>query len=101
MINVRRCSILHENDALKASTLLKLLKLKDYKIPHHITVPLSCDGVPCPFNRLSSHNGSRHGAWDGVLSCDGTVLDSICSYLYKKYGRMIKVAVNPHHTVTL
>ncbi|GBM84139.1 hypothetical protein AVEN_24508-1 [Araneus ventricosus] len=51
---MRRCSILHENDALKASTLLKLW---DYKIPQHITVP---------------------------LSSDRTGLDSICSYLFKK-----------------
>ncbi|GBL73711.1 hypothetical protein AVEN_230700-1 [Araneus ventricosus] len=52
-IKVRRFAILHENDVLKAST---LLKLRDYKILQHITVP---------------------------FSCDGTGLDSICSYLLK------------------
>ncbi|GBM57911.1 hypothetical protein AVEN_237792-1 [Araneus ventricosus] len=49
-----RCAILHENDVLKTSMLLKLW---NYKIPQHITVP---------------------------FSCDGTGLDSICSYLFKK-----------------
>ncbi|GBL82351.1 hypothetical protein AVEN_252510-1 [Araneus ventricosus] len=53
MINARRCAILHENNVLKASALLKFW---DYKISQHITVPLSCDGIG---------------------------LDSICSYLFK------------------
>ncbi|GBM02681.1 hypothetical protein AVEN_94162-1 [Araneus ventricosus] len=45
-INVKRCCILHENDALNAST---LLKLRDYKIPQHIT-------VPCPVTESHVHS---------------------------------------------
>ncbi|GBL72630.1 hypothetical protein AVEN_127886-1 [Araneus ventricosus] len=70
-INVRRCAILHENDVLKASTLLKLWY---YNIPQHISVP---------------------------LSYDGTGLNSICSYLFKKVWSHDKGSVKPHHTVTL
>ncbi|GBN84237.1 hypothetical protein AVEN_76266-1 [Araneus ventricosus] len=56
-INVKRCAILHENDVLKASTLLKLW---EYKIPQHIMAPLSCDGTSLDsFAVISSKNTSN------------------------------------------
>ncbi|GBN50544.1 hypothetical protein AVEN_213232-1 [Araneus ventricosus] len=81
-INVSRCAILHENDVLKASTLLKFW---DYKIPQHITVPLSCER-----NRFGLHlqlslqkiQSNDKGSHKTILYCNfvrmqGLFLDSV------------------------
>ena len=63
-------NILRENIAFKASP---FLKLRVYEVPQNTKVQ---------------------------LSCDGTGLHSICSYLFKKHISMVKVAMKPHHVVT-
>ena len=62
--NVRKCTIPHEIDVFK----------RDYEIPLHIMVTLSCD--------------------------DKENLGSVCSYRFKKYRPMVRVGVKPHHTDT-
>ena len=70
-VNMKRCTLLPENDVLKVSLLLKIW---DYKVLQHIKI---------------------------LLPYDGTGLGTSCSSLQKKKcGPMINLAVKLHHTVT-
>ncbi|GBM81643.1 hypothetical protein AVEN_56290-1 [Araneus ventricosus] len=80
-INVKRCAILHENEVLKASTLLKLW---EYKIPQHIMAPLSCDGTSLDsFAVISSKNTSndkdsrKTTTYCNFVRMQGLFLDSV------------------------